>query len=289
MSRRPSNATPYVFPNNCPECGAEVLREAGEAVTRCTGGLVCPAQALEKLRHFVGRSAFDIEGLGAKQVEAFFAEGWVKEPADIFEIEPKYADQLRGREGWGDRSVAKLVAAINTRRHIALSRLLFALGIRHLGETAGQVLARHYTSWTGFYAAIQAAAPLSGPDWETLNSIDGVGPVLATTLVTYFHNADTRASVERLVAHLSVEDVAAPDANGSPVAGKTVVFTGTLEKMTRAEAKATAESLGAKVAGSVSAKTDLLIAGPGAGSKLKTALGLGVKVLSEDEWLALVG
>ncbi len=288
LARRPDSAAPYIFPTTCPECGSEVLREEGEAVARCTGGLICPAQALEKLRHFVSRSAFDIEGLGAKQIEAFFAEGWVKEPADIFEIEHKYAETLRKRDGWGDKSVTKLVEAINTRRTIPLNRLLFALGIRHLGETAGQVLARHYTSWAAFYTAIQAAAPLEGEDWDELNSIDGVGPVLATALVTYFHNVDTRASVERLVAQITVEDVAAPDSSSSPVAGKTVVFTGTLARMTRAEAKATAENLGAKVSGSVSAKTDMLVAGPGAGAKLKTAQSLGVLVLSEDEWLALI-
>ena len=288
LARRPDSAAPYIFPTTCPECGSEVLREEGEAVARCTGGLICPAQALEKLRHFVSRSAFDIEGLGAKQIEAFFAEGWVKEPADIFEIEHKYAETLRKRDGWGDKSVTKLVEAINTRRTIPLNRLLFALGIRHLGETAGQVLARHYTSWAAFYTAIQAAAPLEGEDWDELNSIDGVGPVLATALVTYFHNAETRASVERLIAHLTVEDVAAPSVSSSPVAGKTVVFTGTLARMTRAEAKATAENLGAKVSGSVSAKTDMLVAGPGAGAKLKTAQSLGVQVLSEDEWLALI-
>ena len=288
LSRRPADAQAYSFPTTCPECGSDVLREPGEAVARCTGGLICPAQALEKLRHFVARNAFDIEGLGAKQIEVFFAENWVKEPADIFEIEVKYGDELRLKEGWGERSAANLFTAINTRRTIALNRLIFALGIRHVGETAGQVLARHYTSWPNFYAAMQETAVLEGEAWDALNAIDGVGPVMAAAVVNYFHQADARASVERLVAQLDIQDVAAPATEGSPVAGQTIVFTGTLEKMSRAEAKSTAEALGAKVSGSVSARTDIVVAGPGAGSKLKQAQSLGIRVLTEDEWLALI-
>jgi DNA ligase (NAD+) len=288
LSRRPASAKPYMFPTTCPDCGSDVIREEGEAVARCTGGLICPAQALEKLRHFVARGAFDIEGLGAKQIEQFFADGWVREPSDIFEIEQKYRIELRQKDGWGDKSTDNLFAAINARRTIALNRLIFALGIRHAGETAAQILARHYTNWNNFYASLQAASDAQSEAWTDLNAIDGVGPVMATALVNYFHEPNARASVERLVAHLSVQDVAAPATTGSPVAGQTIVFTGSLEKMTRAEAKTRAESLGAKVAGSVSARTNIVVAGPGAGSKLKQAESLGVRVLTEDEWLALI-
>jgi DNA ligase (NAD+) len=293
LSRRPPDAKPYVFPTTCPECGSDAIREDGEAVHRCTGGLICPAQAVEKLRHFVSRDAFDIEGLGAKQVEAFFEDGLLREPADIFTLRDRYGPgnltQLKNREGWGEKSAEKLFAAIEARRRIGLDRLIFALGIRHVGETSARLVARHYGSWKRFRAAMEAAREHAGPDWEDLNAIDGVGPVMAAALVDYFHEPAARAAVDRLVAHLEIEDIAAPDTAGSAVAGKTVVFTGTLERMTRAEAKARAEALGAKVAGSVSAKTDFVVAGPGAGSKEKRARELGVTILSEEDWLALIG
>ena len=289
LSRRPADAMPYDFPDKCPECGSDVIREEGEAVHRCTGGLICPAQAVEKLRHFVSRDAFDIEGLGAKQVEAFFAEGWIAEPADIFELEARHGDALRTREGWGEKSATNLFKGIAERRAIPLDRLIFGLGIRHVGETSARLLARHYGAWTRFRAAMEAAREHEGPDWDHLNDIDGVGPVMAAALVDYFHEARNRAAIDRLVAHLDIGDVAAPDSTGSPVAGKTVVFTGTLERMSRAEAKARAEALGAKVAGSVSAKTDYVVAGPGAGSKEKKARELGLTVLDEDAWLEMIG
>jgi len=293
LSERPSGAQPYAFPTTCPACGSEAVREAGDAVRRCTGGMACPAQAVEKLKHFVSRGAFDIEGLGAKQVEAFHTDGWIAEPADIFTLEVRYGPgqitQLKNREGWGEKSAANLFAAIRARRRIALDRLIFALGIRHVGEAAASVLARNYGTWDAFAAAMDAAEPGAGPEWERLLSIDGVGKVLATSLVTAFHQPAERAAIDRLTAHLEVEPAAALRAEGSPVAGKTVVFTGTLERMTRAEAKARAETLGAKVSGSVSARTDLVVAGPGAGSKLKEAERHGVEVIDEDAWLALIG
>ncbi len=293
LARRPADAVPYVFPDTCPVCGSDVVREEGEAVHYCTGNLICPAQAVEKLKHFVSRDAFDIEGLGAKAVEAFFADGWIREPADIFTLAERHgpgcATQLRNREGWGAKSAENLFAAIEARRTIPLNRLIFALGIRHVGETAGKLLARHYGSWDRFREAMEAAREHEGPEWEALNAIDGVGPILAASLVDFFHEPANRAAIDRLVARLSIEDVAAPTASGSPVAGKIVVFTGTLERMTRAEAKARAEALGAKVASSVSARTDYVVAGPGAGSKEKTARELGVTILSEEEWLSLIG
>ncbi|MEM6742299.1 MAG: NAD-dependent DNA ligase LigA [Pseudomonadota bacterium] len=291
LSRRPNDATPWIPPEYCPACGSAAVREPGEAVRRCTGGLICPAQRVERLKHFVSRNAFDIEGLGAKQIEAFHADGWIQGPADIFTLEDRFAEglqQLKNREGWGEKSAANLFQAIREKRKIPLDRLIFALGVRHVGETTGRLLARSYGAWSAFADAMAEAAPMEGPAWDHLNAIDGVGQVLARSLVEFFAEAHNREAVDALLAHLTVEDVAVPAAEGSPVAGKTIVFTGTLEKMTRAEAKARAEALGAKVSGSVSAKTDLLVAGPGAGSKLKKATELEIDTLDEDGWLALI-
>ena len=289
LSRRPAEAVEYVFPETCPVCGSDVIREPGEAVHYCTGNLICPAQAVEKLKHFVSRAAFDIEGLGAKQVEAFWEEGWVKEPADIFTLRARHGEALREREGWGEKSAGNLFQAIEDRRTIPLSRLIFGLGIRHVGESTAGLLARSYGTWEAFEAAMVAARAHEGEAWEELNNIDGVGQVMAGAIVDYFHEPASRAALDRLLAELQVEEAARPATDGSPVAGKTVVFTGTLETMTRAEAKARAEALGAKVSGSVSAKTDLVVAGPGAGSKLAKAEALGIETLSEEEWRALVG
>ena len=293
VSRRKKGSQRYVFPSVCPECGSDAIREEGEAVARCTGGLICPAQAVEKLKHFVSKAAFDIDGLGAKQVEAFYLEGWVRAPADIFTLDERIGSgnlqQLKNFEGWGEKSAQKLFDAIKAKERIPLNRVIYALGIRHVGESSAMTLARHYGSWDIFNTAMENARDHSGLDWEALNAIDGVGGVMAATLVDYFHEAKTRVALQNLVKHLLITDVFAPSVEGSNVGGKIVVFTGTLEKTTRAEAKANAESLGAKVSGSVSAKTDIVVAGPGAGSKRKKAEELGVKVLSEDEWLELIG
>lgn len=292
LGKRPAQSVPFAFPTRCPECNSPALRAEGDAVHRCTGGLICPAQAVEKLKHFVSRAAFDIEGLGAKQVEAFYQDGWIKEPADIFRLSTRYGDgqlqQLKNREGWGDKSATNLFQAIDDKRRIALGRVIFALGIRHVGEQAGNLLARHYGSWSAFETAMTAAGAGTGPAWEDLLTIDGVGAVMAHSVTQAFANTAERASIDRLAAQLSIEDAAAPATDNSPVAGKIVVFTGTLEEMTRAEAKARAEALGAKVSGSVSAKTDLVVAGPGAGSKAKKAAELGVTVMDEAGWLALI-
>jgi DNA ligase (NAD+) len=340
LSRRPDDAEPYAFPTLCPDCGSEAIREPGDAVRRCTGGLVCPAQAVERLRHFVSRAAFDIEGLGAKIIEEFHHLAWIRSPADIFDLEDRdragskalesaetVIARTRGAEridararlaealgmtewdeaeaarrfaersatpladqlGWGEKSARNLFAAIRERRTVPLRRLIFALGIRHVGEAAAGLLANAYGTWEAFEAAMTQATAGEGPEWDALLSIDGVGGVLATSLITAFHQEAERASIDRLVAFLDVEPAAPRVTEGSPVAGKTIVFTGTLEKMTRAEAKARAEAMGAKVAGSVSARTDLVVAGPGAGSKAKAAAELGIETIDEDAWLALIG
>jgi DNA ligase (NAD+) len=294
LSKRPDGAQRYAFPTSCPECQSDAAREEGDAVRRCTGGLICPAQAVEKLKHFVSRAAFDIEGLGAKQVEAFYHDDQlsVTEPADIFtlrERDGRALTKLKNREGWGEKSAANLFDAIDEKRRISLNRVIFALGLRHVGESASNLLANHYTSWQAFESAMIDAGKKEGDAWEELIGIDGVGGVMAASVTDAFAQSQERAAIDRLIAQLDVQEMPKRDTSSSPVTGKTVVFTGTLEKMTRAEAKATAEALGARVSGSVSAKTDLLIAGPGAGSKAKKAADLGIETLDEDGWLDLIG
>ncbi|HAL06440.1 MAG TPA: DNA ligase (NAD(+)) LigA, partial [Brevundimonas sp.] len=366
---RPEGAQPYIFPTVCPVCGSEAVREGDEVKRRCTGGLICDAQIVERLKHFVSRRAFDIEGLGEKQLIAFHARGWIKEPADIFRLardEEKLA-LLRAEDGYGETSVRNLIAGIDARRVISLDRLIFGLGVREIGEQTSLVLSRAFGSWTAFRDACMAAANgLASNDWKTLAAthaisprvltlmaeaqppaddpwpeapmdqkialafpgmatparrslaeisdgwtdltrwaavarnegpsdilnqiagVSGVGPVAAEALAHFFHEPHNLQVVDALLAELErVEDVAAPTTD-SPVTGKTVVFTGSLERFTRDEAKARAESLGAKVSGSVSKKTDYVVAGPGAGSKLKDAEKHGVTVLTEDDWLALI-
>ena len=367
-SDRKGRSKPYKFPDKCPVCDSHAVREEGEAVRRCTGGLVCRAQALERLKHFVSRQAFDIEGLGAKQIEAFFDEGWVCEPADIYRL-PEHKGDLEEREGYGETSVRNLMRAVEDARTIQLARLIYALGVRHVGEVTAQklagyaeswdafhkavnaaararpgkaymevlsvdrvgeitankllaafkdgaperpetigeldqeiaalrlnisqpartALAAHYGAWDAFAAAMtEAAAQTPGEAFRDLADIDSVGPVAVEALIEFFTEPRNADAVERLLDHLTVEAAERP-AEDSPVAGKTVVFTGSLERMTRDEAKARAQALGAKVSGSVSKKTDILVAGPGAGSKLTKAKDLGVEVMDEDAWLALIG
>jgi DNA ligase (NAD+) len=281
--------TPYIFPDHCPECQSEAVAEEGEVDVRCTGGLICPAQAVERLRHFVGRDGFDIEGLGEKQVQAFYDEGIIMQPADIFTLETRNKKlKLEDREGYGDTSIRNLFAAINARRTIPLNRLVYSLGIRHVGETNARLLARHYGTLEAFIAGVKEAG--TGDDTEAfqeLTTIGGIGEVVGEAVVEFFKEKKNREAVDRLLEQLTVEPMEQVRKD-TPVAGKTVVFTGSLEKMTRDEAKAMAERLGAKVSGSVSKKTDLVVAGPGAGSKLKDAQKHGVKVLTEDEWFKLV-
>jgi len=294
LSQRPADAQPFAFPETCAECGSPAVREEGDAVRRCTGGLICPAQAVERLKHFVSRAAFDIEGLGAKQVEMFFADPDlpVRTPADIFTLAARDAasplKKLQNREGFGEKSVTNLFRAIEAKRVIPLDRLIFALGIRHVGEQVAGLLARHYSTFAAFESGITEAEP-GTTAWAELTAIDGIGEVVAHSLTGAFRNPAERAAIDALVAELQVQPVQPRADAESPVAGLTLVFTGTLEKMGRSEAKARAEALGAKVAGSVSAKTNLVIAGPGAGSKAKDAERLGIRMIDEDEWLRLAG
>ncbi len=289
--KRPRGAVPFEFPTVCPVCGSRAVREPGEVVRRCTGGLICPAQKVERLRHFVSRNAFDIEGLGEKQIAAFYRDGLIEKPGDLFRLEAQDAGSLtplRNREGWGPTSAQNLFRAIAARRRISLDRFLYSLGIRHVGRTTARLLALNYVSVSAFLTAMEAARDKAGEAWEALLSIDGVGEVVAAALVDFFAERHNREVVDDLLDQVEVEDFVAPVVV-SPVAGKTVVFTGKLETMSREEAKARAEALGAKVAGSVSARTDYVVAGPGAGSKEKKARELGLTVLTEAEWLDLIG
>ena len=298
--KRPKGAKPYEFPEICPACGSHAVREINEKTgkedvdRRCTGGLICPAQAMERLRHFVSRNAFDIEGLGEKQIAAFFEDGRIKAPADIFTLAERdrgASEKIADKEGFGEKKVTNLFAAIEARRKIALDRFLFALGIRHIGETTARDLARAYLTVDALRDAV-AAAVRDGRDSEAyaeIDNIEGIGETVVDALVDFFGEPHNTQVVDALLAQITVEPFERPVTDGSAIAGKTVVFTGTLEKLTRSEAKAQAERLGAKVAGSVSKKTDYVVAGAEAGSKLDKARELGVTVLTEDEWIAMIG
>jgi DNA ligase (NAD+) len=287
-AKRPRGLRKYKFPETCPICGSHAIREPGEVVRRCTGGLVCPAQAVERLKHFVSRGAFDIEGFGARHIQSFWEDGLVKSPADIFRLHKRHAE-LEEREGWGKQSVAKLLEAIEQRRQIALDRFIYALGIRQVGEATAKLLARNYGSLTALRAAMKDAQDPDSEAFRDLDNIEGIGPSVAADIVGFFGEPHNIEALDDLTSEIRVEDAKLPTVTGSKVAGKTVVFTGTLETMTRDEAKARAETLGARVAGSVSRKTDYLVAGADAGSKAKKAAELGVATLSEQEWLTLIG
>jgi DNA ligase (NAD+) len=302
MDKREPESVPYEFPKTCPVCGSHAVREVNEktgkvdAVRRCTGGFICRAQATEHLKHFVSRNAYDIEGLGSKQVDFFFESEdpalQIRTAPDIFTLEERQKNsltKLENIEGFGKVSVGKLFAAINERRDIALHRFIYALGIRHVGETTAKLLARSYGTYEAFETAMREAAPLSGEAWNDLNAIEGIGEIVARAIVEFYKEPRNIEVISRLLEQVRPQQAEQPVTSGSPVAGKTVVFTGSLEKFTRDEAKTRAESLGAKVAGSVSKKTDILVAGPGAGSKLDKARELGVQTMDEDEWLALIG
>ena len=293
IDKRPGDAKPFHFPKKCPcDLHTDVVREetaTGDqgARARCTGEFACPYQKTQHLMLFVSRRAFDIEGLGEKQIELFFDKGWVKEPADIFTLEKKHKSELLEEEGYGETSVRNLFNAIERRREISLDCFIYALGIRHVGETTALALARSYGSWNAFHDAALKVAKRDEEVIAEMDALDQIGNTVIEAIASYFVEKRNRDIVERLINEVRVLDAEKPTTD-SKIAGKTVVFTGSLEKMTREEAKAQAERLGAKTAGSVSRKTDFVVAGPGAGSKLAEARKLGVKVLSEDEWLKLI-
>ena len=300
LARRPESAVPYEYPTQCPACGSPALREenpkrAGgvEAVRRCTGGLICPAQAVERIKHFVSRLAFDIDGFGEKQAEAFFEEGRVRNVAEIFTLEARdraapQGERLQDRHGTGETSARNLFRAIDARREIAMDRFLFALGIRHIGEGNSRLLARHYGDVPSLLQAVDAVRAMEGEAWQHFwQSIDGFGETAARALVLFLEEPENRRVVDELLEHVTVTPVASAGTD-TALAGKTVVFTGTLERMSRDEAKSMATRMGARVSGSLSGKTDLLVAGAKAGSKLKKAEALGVAVVDEEGWLAMV-
>ena len=301
-SGRPPDSTPFAFPQHCPDCGADAVREEGEAVRRCTNALGCPKQAVEALRHFVSRDALDIEGLGEKQVQLFWDFGWVREPADIFRLQERYGRSdaepseedvppasVAALEGWGELSANNLFAAIDARRSPPLARFLGALGIRFVGETTAVRLARHYGSWRYFRAEMEAAGTPESEARERLMAIEGVGAAAALSLARFFATASNRERIDRLeAARFEPVDEEIPETDaGSPLAGKRIVFTGTLEEMSRAEAKSLAESMGARVLGAVSGNVDILVAGAAAGSKRTKAEALGIEILDEAAWLRL--
>ncbi|MFI5014574.1 MAG: NAD-dependent DNA ligase LigA [Hyphomicrobiales bacterium] len=293
--KRPKHAVPYEFPKLCPACGSHAVREINprtgkeDAIRRCTGGLICPAQAVERLKHFVSRNAFDIEGLGSERIELFYKEGLIARPQDIFTLEERdrrSSHRLEEREGFGETSAGNLFAAIAARRIIPLNRFIYALGIRHVGEATAKELARHFGSAEALLQAAIAAQDRASEAWSELTSIEGIGEVVAEAVADFFGEPHNQEIVTQLLEQVAVTPLEAA-ASSSPVAGKTVVFTGSLEKITREEAKAMAERLGAKVAGSVSKKTDLVVAGANAGSKLAKARVLGVETIDEEAWLKI--
>lgn len=290
--KRDGGEQDFVFPDHCPVCGSLAIREGDDVVRRCTGGLICPAQAVERLKHFVSRLAFDIEGMGAKIIEQFWEEGLVKSPVDIFRLEektPTLQPPLAEREGWGELSVRNLFLAINKRRHIALNRFIYALGIRQIGEATAKRLALNYGDLARLKAAMDKAQDRESEAYGDLIAIEDIGPAVADELLGFFAESHNREILDALEQELIIEPYDVPQNLNSPLAGKTLVLTGTLESMTRAEAKAKAESLGAKVAGSVSSKTDYVVAGKESGSKLQKAEQLGVSILDESAWISLIG
>lgn len=299
LDKRPDDSVPYDFPKTCPICGSHAVKEINEstgkedAVRRCTGGLICRAQAVERLKHFVSRNAFDIEGLGTKLIETFYEDDLIKSPADIFTLEkcdaaPGNLQRIKNREGFGEKATRNLFDAIDDRREISLDRFIYALGIRHIGQGNARLLAKNYLSFANLRERLSEMGDASGEAYSELLSIDGIGAAVADAVTEFFHEERNQDLLDDLLREITIVDFE-PPAQDSAVAGKTVVFTGTLELMSRQEMKAKAESLGAKVSGSISAKTDYLVAGANAGSKLKKAADLGVSVLTEQEWLDLIG
>lgn len=291
LSVRKVDAASYEFPQTCPRCESDVIRAPGDAVHYCTGGMVCPSQATERLRHIASRDAFDIVGLGNTLVEVLHGKGWVKEPADIFHLEEKHSGEgsetIRTLPKMGVKSEGKLLASIKARRTQPLDRAIYGCGIHHVGRSVSKLLATHFISWTAFREAMTRATVGEGEVWDDLIAIEGIGSVILTSLFTAFHQETECAAIDRLAAQLDIVDAEEVVVSDSALSGKTMVFTGKLLRMGRSEAKAKAESLGAKVSGSISAKTDILVAGEKAGSKATKAASLGVKVVTEDEWMEM--
>ncbi len=286
--RRPKGTKPFVFPEVCPVCGSHAVRPPGEAVRRCTGGLICEAQRVERLIHFVSRPAFDIDGLGEKTIREFYEEGWLSSPADLFRLPAREAE-IAEREGWGRTSARNLARAIEARRRIPLTRFIYALGIRRIGESNARLLARHYGSFVNWRAEMLAATEPHSEARAELDNIVGIGPAIAEELADFFGEERNVVLLDELAAELTIESAEKAPTADSEIAGKTLVFTGTLETMTRPEAKARAEALGAKVTDSVSKKTDLVVVGADAGSKARKAEELGVRTITEVEWRELAG
>ncbi|MEO9189445.1 MAG: NAD-dependent DNA ligase LigA [Acetobacteraceae bacterium] len=288
LDRRPADAVPYVFPDHCPACGSAAVRPPGEVVRRCTGGLICPAQRVERLVHFVSRPAFDIEGLGEKTIQEFFDLGWLSSPADIFRLSEREAE-IAVREGWGATSARNLSQAIAARRRIPLARFIHALGIRRIGERNARLLAHHYGGFVIWRERMLAATVVGSEDRLELGAIVGIGPTIAEELAEFFAEPRNVGVLDELAAELTIEDAGAPETTDSALTGKTIVFTGTMATLTRPEAKARAEALGAKVTDTVSKRTDFVVVGADAGSKARRAAELGVRTLTEEEWREMAG
>jgi len=288
LEKRPADSRPFEFPHLCPACGSHAVRAGDDVVRRCTGGLICPAQTVERLIHFTRRNAMDIEGLGAERIQLLFEKGWLRAPADIFRLQAREAE-LAALEGWGALSVRNLLRAIEARRRVPLDRFIFALGIRRIGEANAKLLARHYHTLAEWRQAMLDARIIGSEAREALGSIQGIGPAIAQELMDFFDEPHNLAALDDLAAHVTPEPVAAAAAADSPFAGRTIVFTGTLETMTRPEAEDRAERLGAKVTKSVSKKTDFVVVGADAGSKATKAAELGLRILTEAEWRAMAG
>jgi DNA ligase (NAD+) len=288
LEKRPRGAKAYEYPEKCPVCHSLAVREPGEAVRRCTGGLICAAQAVERLKHFASRDAFDIDGLGEQRIDELWTDKLIKTPGDIFRLH-RHEKALAEREGWGPVSAKKLVDAIEARRKIPLDRFIYALGIPQVGHTTGRLLARHYKTLERWRHDMVAAKDPESEAWQTLNDIGGIGEDMATDIVGFFAEPHNRKLVDDLLSEIDVQDFEGPKTSGSKIAGKTVVFTGSLTTMTRSEAKGRAEALGANVAGSVSKKTDYVVIGEDAGSKADKAKDLGVTTLTEQQWIELIG
>ncbi len=292
LGRREADSSPFVFPTVCPVCGSDAVREPGDAVRRCIGEFNCPAQRVEKLKHLVSRNALNIEGLGDKLIEQFHNEDLIQEPADIFSLKDRIGsgeNRLDAQHGWGEKSATNLFAEIEQSREAGLDRMLYALGIRHVGEGVAERLAYYYGTWSAFSDAMESVAQKDESAWSDLVSIEGIGEKIANSLAAAFSNDRISNSIGRFADQLNIQPVERPQVSDNPISGLTIVFTGTLAAMTRAEAKARAEAMGARISGSVSSKTNLVVAGPGSGSKSRKAQELGVKVVDEAGWLDLLG